>query len=263
MTSSSETAWPVSTRTVTLTARDGGRVDAFVAEPVGPGPFPAIAFGPEAMGPNRFTRRTGAEAAALGYVTISPDYYRGEGPSRPDDYSDFTEVMAAIADLDFRQATYDVLAGVDWLRAQANVDASRVAVWGYCTGGTLALLASCLDRTLKATVLFFISQPTFPELTAKRPMQPVDLIWAINPPVLFICGDQDHTLTAEVVADIRARFERWGVRHDIRVYPGAGHAFSAVDAPHMYNAAATAASWEATQAFLAAELSPPIHPGSP
>jgi carboxymethylenebutenolidase len=243
----------VTTRTIALTTYDGVEASAFVAEPEGAGPYPAVVFGAEAMGPNRFGRRTAEDVAALGYVTITPDYYRGRGPSRPDDYTDFTEVMAAIGELDFRAATFDVLSGVDWARAQANVDAERVALWGYCTGATLTMLAASLDRRVAATVLFFPSQPTFEALTPKRPVHAIDLIWAIRSPVLMISGDQDAVLPPTVLEEIRRRFEQWGVRYENRLYPGAGHAFSA-DAPHMHNAEASAASWREATGFLRRHL---------
>ncbi|MDB5700832.1 MAG: hypothetical protein JWL66_1031, partial [Sphingomonadales bacterium] len=123
----SATSLPIRTSTVILRTFDGVEISAFVTEPDTPGPHPAIVFGAEAMGLNKFGRRVASDMAALGYVTITPDYYRGGGPSQPDNYSDFSEVMVAIGALDFRSATYDVLSGADWLRGQPQVDAARVA----------------------------------------------------------------------------------------------------------------------------------------
>jgi carboxymethylenebutenolidase len=247
----------VKTRIVTLTARNGQPFDAFVAEPDGGGPYPGIAFGAEAMGPNRFNRTTASRLAALGYVTITPDYYRGSGPSQPDNYDDFTEVLAAIDALDFGNATSDLLTGIDWLRGQPNVCADKIGLWGYCTGGTLAMLASALDRHLKATVIFFLSQPCFPEITAKRPVNAWDMIWAITSPVLLISGGDDPILPPERIAELRRRFELWNVEHQIEVYPGAAHAFTG-DAPNRHHAAATAASWEVATRFLADAMARPL-----
>lgn len=239
----------IKSRTIKLATYDGQTVEALVTEPAGPGPHPAVVFGQEALGPNAFGREVAERAAAEGFVTITPDYYRGRGPSKPDDYSDFTEVMTAIGDLDFVKATHDVLAGADWLRAQPNVDPARVAVWGYCTGGTLAMLASALDRRLAAGVWFFPSQPVFPEITPKRPVSPIDLMWNIAAPVLIIYGDADPIMPPELREEVKARLERWGVEHQFKLYPGAGHAFSA-PAAHMHNAEATAQSWAAAIGFL-------------
>jgi carboxymethylenebutenolidase len=238
---------------IELATYDGAATAALVTEPAGPGRRPAIAFGGEAMGLNAFGRRVAGEIAALGYVTITPDYYRGHGPSQPDNYDDFSEVIASIEAMDFGRATHDVMAGIDWLRAQPNVDPDRVAVWGYCTGATLALLSAGLDRRLAATVLFFPSQPRFAALGSTRPVQPMELIWNIACPVLTIYGDQDPIMPPDLLAEWRARFAEAGVRQETRIYPGAGHAFSAT-APAMHHAEASRASWADATAFVAHAL---------
>jgi carboxymethylenebutenolidase len=101
---------------------------------------------------------------------------------------------------------------------------------------------------LAATVLFFPSQPTFPELNAKRPLQPIDLLWNVSAPVLLIYGDQDAMLVA-ARPEIERRLLHWGVEHEFRVYPGAGHAFSA-PVPPLRHEEADVASWADALAFL-------------
>jgi carboxymethylenebutenolidase len=251
MTQEINAAHAVKTRTISLPTSDGLCIPAFVAEPDGAGPFPGVTFGAEAMGINSFNRGVAADLAARGYVTIVPDYYRGHGPSNPENYEDFTEVMAAIEALDFRQATFDVLAGADWLRAHPKVQAGRIGVWGYCTGGTLAMMAACLDRTLAAAVWFFPSQPIFDELTVKRPAHAVDMVWSIMCPVIAIYGSQemDQLVANGVMGRLRGNFDKWKIRNEIHIYQGAGHAFSA-PTPKMYHAEATKNSWADATAFL-------------
>jgi carboxymethylenebutenolidase len=251
MTTDKNAAYTVKTRTIKLTASDGVDIPAFVAEPEGNGPFSAVSFGAEAMGINSFNRGVATDLAARGYVTIVADYYRGRGPSNPENYDDFTEVMAAINALDFRQATFDVLAGANWLRAHPKVDLHRVAVWGYCTGGTLAMMAACLDRNLAAAVWFFPSQPTFEQLTVKRPAHAIDMVWSITCPVLAVYGsiEADHIAANGILGRLRDNFAKWKIPNEIRIYPGAGHAFSA-PAPKMHNAEATKNSWADATAFL-------------
>ncbi len=231
----------------------GARVPALVYRPGGAGPHAAIVIAPEAYGINRFTRRLSADLTGTGYVVVVPDYYRGHGLTRPDDYSDFTEVVNFIGELDFTGATNDILAGVDHARSLPDVDPDRVAVWGYCTGGTLAMLASMLDRRLAAAVWFFPSQPTFHDLGPRHPVHPVDLIWSISCPVLVIYGDQDPIAPPEFIADLRDRFERAGVRHQINIYPGGGHAFSAPDPP-LHHEASDRASWADAVEFVGRHL---------
>jgi carboxymethylenebutenolidase len=134
-----------------------------------------------------------------------------------------------------------------------EVDPDRVAVWGYCTGGTLAMMAASLDRRLAAAVLFFPSQPSFPELNAKRPVQPIDLLWNAACPLVIIYGDQDD-LRHEFV-DHRSQFKQWGLNYEVKIYPNAGHAFSA-PVPPLRNDEADAASWPDALAFAARYLRP-------
>ena len=62
-----------------------------------------------------------------------------------------------------------------------------------------------------------------------------------------VLADSDD-MTA-LIADLRDRFKRWGIDHQINIYPGAGHAFSAPVAP-LRNDAADAASWIDALQFL-------------
>ena len=68
-----------------------------------------------------------------------------------------------------RVAARDIAAGVEQLQRTEGVDPDRVAVWGYCTGGTLAWLAAC-QCDAAAAILFFPSQPTFAELSPATPV---------------------------------------------------------------------------------------------
>ena len=52
-----------------------------------------------------------------------------------------------------------------------------------------------------------------------------------------------------VMPEIRRRLEHWQIEHELRVYPGAGHAFSA-PVPPLRNDAADVASWADALAFL-------------
>jgi carboxymethylenebutenolidase len=215
----------------------------------GASPGPAVVIAAEAYGVNRFTRDVASRLAAAGSVVVVPDYYRGAGLTRPDDYSDFTEVVSFIERLDFVGATHDVMTAVGHARALPEVDPARVVVWGYCTGGTLAMLASSLDRSLAGAVWFFPSQPTFEHLGPTRPVHAVDLLWNVACPVLVVYGEEDPVAPAEVIADLRRRLEQWGVDHEVRLYPGAGHAFCS-PGPPLHHAEADAASWVEAMAFL-------------
>ena len=229
--------------------------DPTVLLPPGDGPHPGVVLGAEAFGVNEFIVEVGERLAAAGYAVLIPDYYRGAGPTNPESYDDFTEVIDAIARLDFTDATRALVGGIDTLRHTPGVDASRVAVWGYCTGGTLAWLAAC-QRDVAAAVLFFPSQPRFDELGPMTPVHPVDLLWMLTSPTLFIYGDEDQVMPADLLADVRGRIARWSVPAEVRLYPGAGHAFTVPSGPMRHEESAVAA-WTDATAFLDVQLRNP------
>lgn len=119
--------------------------------------------------------------------------------------------------------------------------------------GTPALLAAELSDRVAAAVLFFPSQPWFAELTTRTPVHPVDLLWALRGPALFLYGDQDPVLPPERLADLRDRLGRAGERHRLIVYPSAGHAFCA-PVPPMRDDAADRASWADATGILREHL---------
>jgi carboxymethylenebutenolidase len=243
--------------TIDLPTRDGASAPAVLSRPVGDGPFPAIVVGAEGTGPNSYIRRVAATLSHLGFVVIVPDYYRGSGPPDPDNYDDFETLMSYIGALDFTRAVHDLLDAIDYMQELPYVDERRVASWGYCTGGTLALFAACLRPDLATAVVFFPSQPTFDPHDAKKPVDVIDLVWNIACPIVLLIGDQDVVLPADRLDDLRRRFDQWGVSATVNVYPGGGHAFNAHGSA-LYHQESDERSWDDAVEFAARQL----HPGS-
>ena len=217
--------------------------------PEGPGPHPAVVIGAEAYGPNEFSHGVQRRLAELGYASVVPDFYYGDGPRNTEAYDDYEEVVGHIARLDFTRGARELARTIDQLRAEPEIDGSRIALWGYCTGGTLAWLAACMRGDVAAAVLFFPSQPMFEELGPRTPVHPLDLLWQLTSATLFIYGDEDIVMPAELLGDLRARIDQWDVDADVRIYPGAGHAFSAPWGPLRHEEADRRA-WGDAVAFL-------------
>jgi carboxymethylenebutenolidase len=220
-----------------------------VRMPEGAGPHPGVVLGAEAYGVNPFIGGVQDDLAAAGYASVVPDYYHGSGPADVEAYDDFTEVLEHIAALDFTCGARDLAGAIDALRATPAIDPARVAVWGYCTGATLAWLAACQRGDIAAAVLFFPSQPQFAELGARTPVHPIDLLWQLTCPVLMVYGEDDPVMPPELRDDIRRRASGWNVDIDLRTYPGAGHAFSVPRGP-LRNPSAYRAAWEDAVRFL-------------
>ena len=98
-------------------------------------------------------------------------------------------------------------------------------------------------------MFFYPSQPWFTDLGPGRPAHPMDLLWLLTCPTLIIYGDDDIIMSAEQLDSVRAGLVSSGVDHEVRVYAGAGHAFSA-PSPAFYHEAADLASWPDAVEFL-------------
>lgn len=233
----------------------GVDVPTLVYRPVDGGPMVAgIALVTEAQGVNAFIRQVAGRLAAEGFVVAVPDYYHGHGPADPEqlvDLAHLPELQAHIDRLDFRQGSEDVVRAVDHLVEVEGVE--RAGVWGYCTGGTLAMLAACLDRRVAASVLYYPSQPTFHQLSERHPQHPIDLLWTLRRPTLLVVGDEDPVWPPALRQEVEARASRWGLPLEIDVQPGAGHAFAS-HFEDWHRPAATAAAWERSLAFVRRHL---------
>jgi carboxymethylenebutenolidase len=217
--------------------------------PSGEGPHPAVVLGAEAYGINPFIRGVQKQLGELGFATALPDYYHGAGPKNVEAYDDFTEVFEYMAALDFTCGARDLADAIDLLGERPGVDPRRVCLLGYCTGATLAWLAAGLRSDVAAAVLFFPSQPVFTELTPKTPVSPIDLLWQLSCPTLFIYGDEDPVMPAELLADVRGRIDTWRIDAEVRTYSGAGHAFSVPSGP-LRNERVYEAAWTDAVNFL-------------
>src|SRR5262245_13389835 len=67
----------VKTRDITIKSGDED-IKAFLAEPAGKGPFPAIVVIQEWWGLNDWIKDNAKKIAAKGYVCLAPDLYRGK-----------------------------------------------------------------------------------------------------------------------------------------------------------------------------------------
>lgn len=92
------------------------------------------------------------------------------------------------------------------LGARSDVDDRALGVIGLGLGGTLALLAGCTSRRVRAVACL---QPVlvFSELSAARPFQPVELLLNLDVPLLAILGGRDPRTPPADVALFRRQCE--------------------------------------------------------
>lgn len=183
-------------------------VRAYVAVPEGEGSFPTVIMIHEFFGLNESVTSKADLLAKEGYVVIAPDTFRGQTtPLIP-------RAIYLVSTTDEENVYADLDSVYAWLETQPNVDSARIAIAGFCYGGRVSLLYSLRNNNLTATVVFYGSSETDPEILKNLPG-----------PVLGIFGGADQSIPLEDVAALESGLEAAGIPHQISVYDGQPHAF--------------------------------------
>jgi carboxymethylenebutenolidase len=138
----------------------------------------------------------------------------------------------------------DLKAALAFLRARPNVDKDDLGVVGWCMGGRYALALATEDPQLAAVVAYYGAPPTEAEAIAR-----------IKAPVLGNFGGEDKGPSPEQVKAFEEAMKKAGKTADIKIYPGAGHAFANENNPWKgYREEAAKDAWARTLAFFGKHL---------
>ena len=211
-------------------------VRAYVAKPEGEGPFPTVVMIHEFWGLNGSIISLADLLAEEGYFVIAPDTFRGSTTSW------VPRAIYQVITNDAENVNADLDSVYAWLSAQPGVDANRVAIAGFCYGGRTSLAYSLHNNQLAATVIFYGSPETDPEILKTLPG-----------PVLGIFGGADQSIPVEQVKAFDAALDEAGVPHEITVYDGQPHAF-VEDAEGVQAGGAQGEAWDQMLAFLEENL---------
>lgn len=203
---------------------------------------PGVLVVHEWKGLNDYAKMRADRLAKLGYVAFAADIY-GQGV-RPQT----TEEAGAQAGKYKGNRTLlrqRVLAGLNVLKSQPQVDPDKLAAIGYCFGGTTVLELARAGADVKGVVSFHggLNSPT-PE-DAKN----------IKAKVLALHGADDPFVPADEVAGFEKEMKDASVKYQLIQYPGAVHGFTnpanTGEIPGaLYNKAADEQSWQAMQKFF-------------
>ena len=208
------------------------------------GARPGVLVIHEWTGLTDYEKRRTEQLAALGYLAFAADIYgKGVRPA--------TAQLAAKEAGKFRGANRTLLraraaAGLDKLASFEEVDPSRLAVIGYCFGGTAALELARSGAKQLGTVSFHGGLDT--------PV-PADAL-KIRGKVLALHGADDPHVPAEQVAAFQQEMRLAKVDWQMISYGGAVHSFTNPKSGNdpakgiAYNEKADRRSWEAMQQFF-------------
>ncbi len=152
------------------------------------------------------------------------------------------ELMAPIQSPDFARTTVEALKQV--FNNLYNVDSvnKKVAVVGFCFGGTYSYNLAVAEPRLIAAVPYY-----------GHCDHSVDELKSIESTIMAFYGENDQALIS-TLPDLENRMHEAGVDFAYKVYGGCGHAFFNDTNPYAYNKDAATDSWQRTLDFLHASF---------
>lgn len=229
-------------------------VAGYLFRPQGSGAFPAVVImhgcnGLDWLVSGRpgwaLAKQYAARYLAHGYAALVLDSFEPRG---------LGNICGNPASVSQQRRAWDAVSAARWLGARGDIDTRRLVLQGDSHGGSTVLAA--LDaRRAPAPVPFAAGIAFYPYC--------FDGAGGFTAPLLVLIGASDDWTPAARCSAMVARLQRKsGSAVELKIFPGATHAF---DFPlpartnrlgHFmsYDAAATEASWQAIDAFLAAHL---------
>ena len=200
-----------------LTAADGNRFAAFLAQPGNPTGAQIIIY-PDVRGLHGFYKDLALRFAETGVRALAIDYFgRTAGLTSRDDSFEF---MPHVQQLQLSSFFEDVQAALGYLRQGEGAN-QPVFVVGFCIGGSFTLLSATQDFGFAGAIAFYagMSRDFGGYGTA------LDHAAEVKYPVLGLFGGADPGIPAAQVEELDARLDQAGVPHEIVSYPGAPHSF--------------------------------------
>ena len=205
--------------------------------------MPGVLIIHEWTGLGPYVEKRAEQIASLGYVAFAADIYgKGIRPSDPKDAA----AQSAIYKKDRALMRERAMAGLKILQTDPLVDPSRIAVIGYCFGGTTALELARSGADLRGAVSCHGGLDTPEPGDAKN----------IKAKVLVLHGADDPHVPAKDLEAFENEMRDAGVDWQVVLYGGAVHSFTNPTAGsdpskgNAYDAKADARSWEAMRSFL-------------
>jgi carboxymethylenebutenolidase len=228
--------------TVTITAADGGRFNAYLARPAS-GSGPGVLVIQEIFGVNAVMRQICDDLAAQGYVALCPDLFWRQEPGvdiTDKSKAEWDKAFALFNGFNETAGVEDLIASLASLRDLPECT-GRAGALGYCLGGRLAFLMATRSDADCAVSYYGVG---IDKLLGEAA--------AITRPLLLHIAEKDQFVPPDAQAQIRSRMASLPTV-TVHAYAGLDHAFARKGGDHFDAAGATLAN-DRTAAFLKTHL---------
>ena len=188
-------------------------VNSFLVFPEVKNKATAVVVIHEIFGMSDWVRSLTDQLAEAGYIAIAPDLLSGMGPKGGGSSEfDRSGIGQAIRDLPADQITADLNVVADYV-AKLPACNGKVAVCGFCYGGSQSFRFATNRPSLKAAFVFYGTGPDSAEAIAK-----------IKCPVYGFYGGNDARVD-QTIPKSQELMKAAGKTYEPVVYEGAGHGF--------------------------------------
>ncbi len=262
-----------------------GSVSAYLSRPEpAAGPLPAVIVIQEIWGVDEHIADVTERLASAGYVALAPDLFSAGGGRPPTlsfervarakeflgtippgewgsvlgDEGRRREALSALPDgeqvgetlgaifsgpaRDMDAHLGNLRAAVAFVRSHPAAAGRAVASIGYCMGGGLSGRLACEEPELAAAAIYYGQAPSREQVAQ------------IRCPIRGFYGEDDERITS-TVPEFESALDEAGVDHELRIYPGTGHAFFNDTRPS-YRPEASRDAWARTLQLFAQSLDP-------
>jgi carboxymethylenebutenolidase len=258
-----------------------GKVEAYVSRPKGlSSKLPGVVVIHEIFGLNDHFRDVANRFAAQGYVAIAPNLFSRQDlksvlteeniggamafmktipTGKMRDRAVVQEGLGKIPDesrrnnigrtmgllfggLPRESLVEDLSRAVDYLNEQDYVSRGKIGCVGFCFGGTMSFALGCKGKTA-GTVIFYGENP-----------EPIEQVQNIASPILGIYGGDDERINMNLDKLVKA-MTTYKKDFEMRIYPGAPHAFFNDTSPQTYRPDSAREAWDRVLRFYRRTLS--------
>lgn len=229
--------------------QDGKDFEGFIALPKkADKKLPAVLVIHEWDGLGDYAKSRAKMLAENGYVAFAMDMY-GKG-IRAKDHKEAAE-LSGVYGKDRKLMRSRLEVALQYLKSRSEVDTQKIAIIGYCFGGTSAIEAALAGADVKAIATFHAGL-SFPTIAADAKN--------IKVPLLIHHGGADKFIPEKDVKTLKAELDKAKVKYEFIVHPGATHGFTNKNNKGhetmgmSYDAKADLASWASLLSFFRQNL---------
>ena len=268
----------INSKMIKYPGANGKEIEAFIAEPRDAKQAPAIIVIHEIWGLDNHIKDVAERFAREGYVALAPHlfssgavppemtpenikstmkFFMSIPPEKQRDTEYAKQKLAEIKDETTRSAvstlmpkifnlprdklTAELEKAVEYLGTLSEVKKGEVGSVGFCFGGGMSALLACTGRT-KASIIFYGESP------------PSEAVKGIKGAVMGLYGGKDRRINATLKDLVEAMAEN-EKDFQMKIFPGAPHAFFNDTNPVNYNESAAREAWPMVLDFFRRKLS--------